>query len=177
MWQLILGPILGIAGSVIEKVAEYKEAKLKAEERAKDRAHDLLVMDKEAELAIKKSTIEGQIRQDAAEQKTFSDSYKFNNDKLLPEDANLTPKQLNWIVAIEVLSKAIRPLTTVWYQLLIAVIFGWSAWQLVDAGSEAFSEKEIAGIFKEIIYSIIAMGETTLLWYYGIRRMSKKKAA
>lgn len=175
MWQLIMGPILGIVGSGIEKFAEHKQAQLKAEERAKDRAHELLFMDKEAELALKKSTVEGQIRQDAAEQQTFSDSYKFNNSKLLPDDANLTPKQLGWIVAVEVFSKSIRPLSTVWYQLLIAVVFGWSAWQLVDAGTAAFSQKEIASIFKEIVFSIIAMGETTLLWWYGIRRMSKKK--
>lgn len=177
MWQLIAAPILGIIGGAIEKYHEYKQEQLKAKERALDRQHELAVMDKEATLALKKLTVEGEIKQQAAEQQVFADSYKFNNDKLIPADAKLSKTQLNWVVAVEVISKAVRPLSTIWYQVLIAVIFGWSAWKLVDASTTVFSMKEIAEIYRQIVFSILGMGETTLLWWYGIRRMSKKKPA
>jgi hypothetical protein len=177
VWQLIAGPLFGLIGSGMEKFAEHKQDKLKAEERQKERVHDLAVMEKEASLAIQKTTVEGRIRQGEAEQKTFDESYRFNNDKLLPGDAELTPKQLNWIVAVEVVSKAIRPLSTVWYQVLVAVIFSWSAWKLTNASVEIFSLNEVATLYREVVFSIVGMAETTLLWWYGIRRMSKKKGA
>jgi hypothetical protein len=176
MWQLILGPILGLVGSGVEKFFELKTERLKAEERQKDRDHDLAVMDKEADLALKQVTVEGRIRQDEAAAKSFSDSYQFANDKLISDDAKMSRGQLNWIVAVEVISKAIRPLSTIWYQLLVAVVFGWSAWMLVRTGAQAFTAKEATAIFREVIFSIIGMAETTLFWWYGIRRMSKKRA-
>ncbi len=178
MWQLILGPILGLVGSGVEKFYELKTEKLKSEERARDRAHELSVMRLEGEQAINKVTVEGQIRQDEAAAKNFSDSYSFANDKLIPDDADLTRRQLNWLVAVEVISKMIRPLSTLWYQVLVAIVFGWSAWRLVGvgAGADVFTAKEAAGIFREVVFSIIGMAETTLFWWYGIRRMSKKRA-
>ncbi len=175
MWQLILGPILGLVGSGIEKFSEYKSDQLKSAEREKDRAHELAVMEKEVDLALKKTTVEGKIRQEVAAQATFDASYHFANDKLIPENAELSRGQLGWIVAVDVLSKSIRPLSTIWYQLMIAAIFGWSAWKLANASVEVFSLQEISSIYKEVVFSIIGLGETTLLWWYGIRRMSKKK--
>lgn len=177
MWQLIAGPLFGLIGSGVEKFAEYKEDKLKAEEREKDRAHELAVMEKEATLAIQKTTVEGQIRQSEAEQKTFDRSYRFNNENLLPDNAEITGWKLGLVVLVEVFQKSIRPASTCWYQFLVAVVFSWSAWKLVNAGAEVISQKEIAEIFRHIVFSIIGMAETTLLWWYGIRRMSKKKGA
>jgi hypothetical protein len=174
-WQLILGPILGLVGSGIEKYTEHRKEVLKAEEREKDRKHELAVMSMEADLALKRTTVEGAIRKAEGEQKTFDASYHFANDKLLPEGQTLTEKQTNWIVAVEVISKAIRPLSTIWYQVLVAAIFSWSAYTLVNASAEILSQQEVAGIYKEVVFSIIGMAETTLLWWYGIRRMSKKR--
>lgn len=177
MWQLIAGPLFGLIGSGIEKFAEYKQDKLKAEERERDRAHELAVMEKEATLALQKITVEGQIRQSEAEQRSFDASYQFNNENLIPEGTKLTGWKLGLVVLVEVFSKLIRPASTCWYQFLVAAVFSWSAWKLVNAGSEVFSQKEIAEIFRHIVFSIIGLAETTLMWWYGIRRMSKRKEA
>lgn len=175
MWQLIAGPILGLVGSAVEKYHEVKLEQLKIQERALDRAHELAVMSKESELALQQTTVQGEIAQDIEAARAFTASYNFANDTLIPEGAKLGRKQLNWVVAVEILSKAIRPLATIWYQLLIAAVFGWAAYKLASVGGEVFAGEEIAGIFREVVYSVIGMGETTLFWWFGIRRMSKKK--
>jgi hypothetical protein len=47
---------------------------------------------------------------------------------------------------------------------------------LISSGGQIFTAEEAGKIFREVAYSIVGMAETTLFWWYGIRRMSKKKA-
>jgi len=176
IWQLIAGPLFGILGGALEKFTEYKTKQLEMEERALDRAHDLAVLDKEAEIALKQVTIQGEIEVNRMDAQAFSDSYKMHSDSLIPEGAKLTSKQISRVLWVELFSRIIRPLATTLYQVFLACIFGWAAWNLAQTGSTMFDSSEFRVMFKEMIYSIIGMAETTLFWYFGVRRMSKKKA-
>ena len=175
MWQLILGPVLGIIGSFSEKFFEHKQAVLEASERQKDRDHDLNVMKAEGDLADKRLRVEGEMTVNRIDAETFGENYKNANTSLVPKDAELTKTQLSWVLAVEIFCKLIRPCTTVMYQVGIAAIFGWAAWNIMDTGGDFFSGDEFSEMFKHLVYSIIGLAETTLLWWYGIRRMSKKK--
>ncbi len=175
MWQLILGPILGIVGSTIEKVTEYKTKQLEIKERALERDHDLAVMSKEADIAVNRITIEGEIAVGKIDAQTFQSSYKLNSDPLLPDDTKLSQRQVSWVLFVELFCRVIRPASTTMYQIFLAVIFGWAAWNVGKTGSTFFSGEEFKVMFREMVYSVIGIAETTLFWWYGIRRMSKKK--
>ncbi len=172
MWQLILGPVLGVFGSAIEKWFALKEVQEKAKEKALDRAHELAVMEKESDLALKRITVEAEVKQSQAEQESFKTSYSFDSDRLTPDGAKLSRGMLWFTVIGDFFCKMIRPVSTVWYQLAVAAIFSWSALELRRRGVEALTTEEFGAVFSHIIYSVIGMAETTLFWWYGIRRMS-----
>jgi hypothetical protein len=176
MLQLILGPVLGIVGGALEKFTEFKTKQLEMAERALERAHDLAIITKEADILYKQVTLQGEIEVNRIDAESFKDSYKMHSDSLITEGTKLTEKQVSRILLVELFSRIIRPLSTVLYQVFLAVIFGWAAWNLAQQGSSVFAGSEFKGMFKEMVYSIIGMAETTLFWYFGVRRMSKKKS-
>ena len=175
MWQLILGPVLGILGSGIEKFTEYKQEQLKIAEREKERAHDLACMQMEADLAEKRTRVAGEMKVQEMETEAFAGSYNLMSESLLPKDVKLTEKQVSRVLFVELFCKIIRPLSTTLYQCFLAIIFGWAAFKINAMGATAFTDKEFVEIFKEVVFSVVAMAETTLLWWFGIRRMSKKR--
>lgn len=175
MWQLILGPLMGILGSGIEKFTEYKAEQLKMQARREEREHDLAAMRLESDLAEKRIRVDGEMKVQKMETKAFADSYDMMSDSLLPEGTKLTEKQISRILFVELFCKIIRPLSTTMYQIFLAVIFGWSAWQVATKGADFFTADEFKIMFREIVFSVVAMAEATLLWWYGIRRMSKKR--
>lgn len=175
MWQLIAGPLLGLVGSGIEKWSEHKE-NLRADKRAEDdRQHELKVMQFELDNAVILKRLEGEENRMTIDQQVFGENLKVANKSLIPEGQNLEGWRLTAVVLIEVFCKSIRPTSTVFYQVFVAVIFGWAAYNAVNSGTALFTPKEYTEIVREVIYSVIGMAETTLLWWYGIRRMSKEK--
>lgn len=176
MWQLILGPVLGLVGGSLEKVFEFKMVKLKAEERALERAHDLEAMRLESELTTREIKIEGEIKVGQMDAEAFKENLTAAHQSMIPIGQKLTDTQLSWVVAVEVFCKMIRPLTTTMYQVFLAAVFGWAAWNLAQQGQQVFTSDEFKTMFREMVYSVIGIAETTLFWWYGIRRMSKKLA-
>lgn len=167
MWQLILGPVLGTLGGIATKWMEGKEKKA-------DRAHELAVMDKEAELADRRLKIEGELKREEMDAATFSASYQFNNTNLTPEHAKLSKGQLWLAIFVDALNRLIRPLMTVWYQFALAGCFIWAALLLHRLGIGALDAKEAQSMMHEIVYSVIGTAETILLWWFGIRGSSKR---
>jgi len=167
MWQLILGPLLGTIGGIATKWMEGKEKKA-------DRAHELAVMDKEAELADRRLKMEGELKREEMDAASFSASYQFNNDNLTPEHVKLSKGQLWLAIFVDALNRLIRPLMTVWYQFALAGCFIWAALLLQRLGVGALDVKEAQGMMHEIVYSVIGTAETILLWWFGIRGTSKR---
>lgn len=174
MWQLILGPILGTVGGLFNRWIDLKGEKQKADEREKERSHELAVMDKEYAIAERRATLEASIRESEADARAFEASYQFANDRLLPEGSKLSPAQRWLALGVDAFSRLIRPMSTVWYQLALGGVFVWSALELRQRGLEALSAEQFGALVSEIIYSIVALAETTLLWWFGIRGTSKR---
>lgn len=168
MWQMILGPVLGAVGGLATKWLDSRE-------KEKDRAHELAVMDREAELADRRLKIEGELRREEAAEASFAASYQFNNERLVPEGAKLSKGQMWLAVFIDALTKSIRPCSTILYQFAIMGIFVWCAVELRRLNIDKLNPDEIHAIFREVIYTIIGTGETILLWWFGIRGTSRKK--
>lgn len=167
MWQLILGPVLGTFGGIIQKYLESKE-------KAAERKHELDIMDKEAELADRRLKIEQEIKREQADAAAFSASYNFVNDRLLPDGGKLSKGQVWIALLVDALSRLIRPVATIWYQLALAGVFCWAAYELNRINAGLLDPTEMQAIVHEIIFSIIGTAETILLWWFGIRGMSKR---
>lgn len=176
MWQLIAGPVLGVIGGLMTRWLDIKAEKQKAEERDKERGHELAVMDKEYILAERQARHESDMRIEEDDAKSFGQSYRVFSERL-SEGVKLTKTQTNWALACDVFNRIIRPISTVYYQLGVAVLFSWSAWELRRRGIDAMTTEQISRVVSEIIYSIIAMAETTLFWWFGIRGSSKRGIA
>jgi hypothetical protein len=174
MWQLILGPLLGTAGGLLTKWIDLKEKKIDLEEKQREREHELAVMEKEYILAEKKMTVESSLRLSEQDAATFNESYKIFTDKLTPDGAKLTKKQLSLTLLVDAFNRLIRPISTVYYQLGVAALFSWSAWELHIRGVDALTAEQFGAITTEIIFSIIGMAQTTLFWWFGIRGGSSR---
>ena len=177
VWQLIAGPILGLIGSGVEKLAEHKENQRKAKERDLDRKHELSVMQFEIDNAVSLKKLEGSEDRKTIDQKMFGENLKTTSKLLVPEGQKLEGWMLGLFVVIDAFSKSVRPVSTVFYQAFVAGIFVWAADNATRLGVEIFTPKEYVEFVNQVIYSVIGMAETTLFWWYGIRRMSKKQEA
>ncbi len=167
MWQLILGPVLGTFGGLVQKFFEGRE-------KAAERQHELAVMDKEAELADRRLKIEQEIKTEQFDAAAFAASYNFANDRLLPEGAKLSKLQTWVALLVDSFSRLIRPMATVWYQLALAGVFCWAAYELNRINASVLDPEEMQTIVREIVFSIIGTSETVLFWWFGIRGMSKR---
>lgn len=174
MWQLILGPVLGTFGGLLNRWIDLKGEKQKADERDKERSHELAVMDKEYALAERRATIEAAMRESEADARAFEASYQFQNDKLLPSGSKLSPAQRWLALGVDAFSRMIRPMATVWYQLVLGGVFIWAALELKRRGLEAMSSNQLGLLVSDLVYSIVGLAETTLLWWFGIRGISKR---
>lgn len=172
--KLILGPILGVFGAWLTHRQEEAAEVRKAKERAEERAHDLAVMGMEADIATKRAVIASDTAQAVADTQAFSASYQFANDSLLPEGFKPRGWQAGWLVFIEGLNKLIRPAGVIWYQIVLAVVFGWSGYIFITTVESGIANAQMATLFREVCYSIIGMAETSFFWFFGVRRMSKK---
>lgn len=168
MWQLILGPILGTAGGLVQKWFDSRE-------KVADRAHELALMDKEIAMADKRADIEKELAREAADSAAFSSSYQYANESLLPGDVKLNSKQTWLALGVEALTRSIRPVATIWYQLALAGVFSWTAYELSKVNGAMLDPTKMQGMLTEIVYSIIGTAETTLFWWFGIRGTSRRK--
>jgi hypothetical protein len=174
MIQLILGPILGIIGGAIEKINAYKLEQLKFKNRALERDHDLKVLQAEAAITDRRIQVEGEIKVNQIDAETFQSSYRMHSDPLLPSDIALSSRQVSWVLFVEILSRSIRPVSTVMYQVFLACIFGWSAMKIAQSGGQFLSTGEFHQMFRELVYSIVGMAEASFFWWFGIRGKSNR---
>ena len=169
--SILAGALGGLFG-IGQKLIELKEKKIEAEERAKDREHDLLVMVKEGELAEKRLLIQQDINQDTQAGQAFTQSQIYGNQSALPQNVKLNKNQTWWLVVIEALSKAVRPCTTIYYQIAMAGVFVWTAYTL--AGVTLPVEK-VMTLQEELIFAFIYMAEMTVGWWFGVSAVRKKR--
>ena len=173
-WQLIASPIIGALGGLAQSWLELKKESAKAQERAAERAHELAVMDREAEIAVKRMTVEQELRNEETQNETFRKSYEVFTKPLLPEGTKLNAAQ-KWVALfIDSSVTVIRPLCVVYYQLLLAVVAGWAMWILYKDGTPVVEIPFAQDLMKDIIYSIIGLSEMTVGWFFGVRGVSRR---
>lgn len=166
-----LGGVLGLA----QKWLDLKAEKAKAEEAEKVRAHELAVMEKENQYALDRIAAEERVAETESAGRAFEASQRYGNESLLPKDVKLTASQTWWLVVVEAISRAIRPVTTIYYQLAVAGVFGWAAWTLAQTNNLALSPETASKIIVDTVETVLYLSAMTVGWWYGVSPTRKKR--
>jgi len=174
-----LGAITGLIGVGITKYADYKQARLDAEERGKDREHELNVMSKEGELAKQQAEIKLEEVVTTAEIKLQEDSYKHDkatySNKLMEfmKDGKAKNFIIFCLAMVDVARGLIRPIITTYYQLLLTAYGAWAGWylnKLVKSGVMSIDMAEVTTkAVNDTLATVIYLAVTTGVWWFGVR--------
>lgn len=173
-WQLIASPIIGAIGAIANTWLDIKKEKIKAEERAAERTHELLVMDRENEYAKEKLTIEAEMQREKDAGADFRASHENNNSPILPKGTRLNTTQTWLALGVDSLAAIIRPIATIYYQLALIGVMAWSAHLLVKVGMPLVEQTFAQELMRDCVYSIVGMAELTCTWWFGARGLSKR---
>lgn len=173
----IIGGVTGLVGSVVNKHYALKEAAQKLEERKVDNAHEALMADKEYARLVKISEIDLTKTELIGQNDAWSKSYEVFTTPLT-SGAKLTGWRLSLATCSDVFNSAVRPLSTVYYQLLMGLLGTYAAWYMYNFQDQFFSSSEYTTQLILIIFSIFDMilfqASMSLGWWFGNRGVSRK---
>jgi hypothetical protein len=156
---VLSGGVTGLIGTVISGGMKFFENKQK-------HGHELAIMDME----IKQMHVEAEIAKDIAELEmegkdrtaawaALGASYKESTSRMSTGDSG-------WLIAVDVVRGLMRPVITLGLLILMAVIYFTVAQDM--AGPEGIP------VQVTIIQTVLYVGTTAVLWWFGTRNMSKK---
>jgi hypothetical protein len=172
---LFLGGIFGLG----QKYMDMRAEKLKSEERARDRAHELAVIDREADRAEVLANIKYNETVDAAQLTAMSASHKFDkatySTGLIDRVSNKFVRGLlvTMMVSVDYFRGMVRPATTAYYQGLQLFLAVWATQVLSQAFSSgvlSFDVDQFAlATLLKLVDATIAGAAATLAWYFTSR--------
>ena len=190
--QGLIGPIMGIVGSIATSITNYKIKQLEIKEKELDRAHQLAMIEAttkatiaetEANIKVAQITYEGQV--DIEEAKAFTVSQKEGNKRNL--DAGIIESMFNrgqimsffagfltvGLGLCDVFKGLMRPFLTI-YMVFLA---SWTTYECYDImqglDKSNFDPESIRQEWKETGIFIWNMASALVMWWYGDRRIAK----
>ncbi|MDH5573262.1 MAG: hypothetical protein OEY89_15985 [Gammaproteobacteria bacterium] len=164
--------LLGLGISAFVKLKEISELNRHKESMAKI---DKETMEAEANLAIRKVEIEGDIQQNIETTKAISAalSASYDHDKR----AYATGK-LGWfgrfmMVLVDFWRGIIRPGLTTYLVVLTSVMF-YEMLDILNGLEAAFNADDAIGIVKQIVAMVLYLTSTCVTWWFGGRQMEKQ---
>ena len=193
--ETILGGVTGLIGNVVGGWFKLKHAKINAEIRSADRAHELamvaaetkaMIMEAKANIKITQAQVEGAIEIEDA--KGFMKSQEEGNKALFSNkwiDA-LMAVQGRWriitlpvasLVAIafgfvDFLRGLIRPTLTV-YLCGVTTWVTWMAWEIMQKSGVSITAMQATEIFQDTTSIVTYLTVSCVTWWFGDRRMAK----
>jgi len=171
--KAVLGPVVALLGAAWQARETRLTKEIEFKERALERDHELKIGMQEAENAMKKVVIESDAAIKLSEMAAFNTS-QTSIKPMLQEGTKLTGWHKTIAVLSDVMTSSIRPFMTVYYQLFVLGIFIWVIILLNKLTIDVIDANFAQELVKEIIYSVLMLAETTLLWFFGIRMLSVK---
>lgn len=163
MGDLILGVlsggVTGLIGTVISGGMKFFENRQKHGHELAIMEMEMQQMDKEAEIArdIKELDMEGKDR--TAAWHALEASYKESTSRMSTGDSA-------WLVMVDVVRGLMRPVITLGLLVLMAVIYFTTAAELAGPNGTPMTVS--------IIQTVLYVGTTAVLWWFGTRNLSKK---
>jgi len=196
MWDVILGGITGLVGSVVTSITNYKLQKLKNEfEKAKwGFQKDMVALETEAmkaefEMQLKKIETETEAAVELADTEAYIKSIDKGNKDLFSDRwiAKLFG-QTGWVRYISVpvgvivaflfgivdfLKALMRPGLTM-YMTGVTTWITWMAWEIMQkANIEAMTAVQATALFQEVTTAVIYLTVSCVTWWFGDRRIAK----
>ncbi len=193
--ETILGGVTGLIGNVVGGWFKLKQAKLNAEIRTADRAHEIsmvkaetqaMIMEAKANIKITQAQVEGAI--DLKDAEAFMQSQKEGNKALFDSKwINALMSVQGWwriitlplasLIAFlfgltDFLRGLIRPVLTV-YLCGVTTWVTWMAWQIISTEGLTLSALNAIDIFKDTTSIVTYLTVSCVTWWFGDRRMAK----
>lgn len=141
---LLTGGVVGIAGAFFEKIAGVGLRWIEIKEKDKEREHELKLLDKQAEIRLAETEIEGKIAMQKADAENLSQSYVHDQS---------SGQGSQWVVNT---LRMIRPAITIGLIALTTCIYF------------SLTEKD-ATLKQQIIDTVLFTTGTVTLWWFGSR--------
>ena len=193
--ETILGGVTGLIGNVVGGWFKLKQAKLDAEIRKADRAHDIaminaetkaMIMEAKANIKVTQAQVEGAIDLKDAEafmqSQTEGNKALFSNkwiDSLMSVEGwwRIITLPLASLVAflfgfVDFLRGLIRPALTV-YLCGVTTWVTWMAWEIMQKEELTFTALQAVEIFNDTTSIVTYLTVSCVTWWFGDRRMAK----
>lgn len=165
------GGLTGLIGVAVQKIAEHKTEKLRAEVARDQRAHELelrrvdaAIMQQEWTQRTKLAEIESAGKEALADSQAFTASFELEPERY-GDRVRPTPAQAWLLVILDFIRGSIRPGITLYLCALVTLIYLQTR-ALIGGG---IAPEQAAGIAKEIISTVLYLSTTTICWWFGIR--------
>lgn len=193
--ETILGGVTGLIGNVVGGWFKLKQAKLDAEIRKADRAHDIaminaetkaMIMEAKANIKVTQAQVEGAI--DLKDAEAFMQSQQEGNkalfsnkwiDSLMSVTGwwRILTLPLASLVAflfgfVDFLRGLIRPALTV-YLCGVTTWVTWMAWEIMQKEGLTFTALQAVNIFNDTTSIVTYLTVSCVTWWFGDRRMAK----
>lgn len=156
------GSIVGLVGGYFNRKLDLEVKQLDVQDKAAERAHSLLKLDKEREYMVAEygqklqiATKEGETATEVAGYNAMSESYKF-----------AAPTSADGLV--DRVSKAVRPLVTLIFLAFTAFVF-WRLQLLVDALAVPLPPEQVMTLYKEAIEWVFFQAGVCIGWWFAMR--------
>lgn len=162
--------LLGLAGNIWSEYKKQKEANRHKEEMARI---DKETMEAEANLAIQKVEVEGQIATTIEATKALAESYKHDTATYFKGEQGAIAKFFFGIV--DFFRGMLRPGITIFFVGMTTYVF-IEILNIVNGFQGALTAPEAVDILKRIIIMILYLTSTCVTWWFGGRQMEKADA-
>jgi hypothetical protein len=196
MWDVILGGITGLIGSVTTAITNYKLQKLKNEHdvakwdfEEKKIELETEAMKTEAKLRMKTIKTQTDAQVELADTEAYMESIKKGNENMFSDKwiAKLF-SQTGWIKYISIpigvliaflfgivdfLKALMRPGLTI-YLTGITTWITWMAWEIIQVSNiDIITSEQALAIFNEVTSVVIYLTVSCVTWWFGDRRIAK----
>ena len=193
--ETILGAATGLIGNVVGGIFKYKTQKLENERKNLDNLHQInmvkaetnaMIMESQANIAITKAQIEGEI--EVADANAYIQSQKEGNksffdnkwiDKLFAVEGwtKYIAVPVGVLVAtgfgfIDFLRGIIRPTLTM-YLVGLTTYITYNAWTIMQTAGVNITNVQAVEIFNNVTSIVIYLTVSCVTWWFGDRRISK----
>lgn len=162
------GGLTGILGSGLQFLGKYFSDRQDHKFQLEMRKVDMESTKLEAELAVRRAEQEAAATMALAEQASFDKS--FDNDKAT-YSSNVTGMAQWVLVSVDAIRGLVRPVLTLWLCYLTGRVYAQT--MALTGGIKSFDIAQLYIMLDNVINSILYIGSTVILWWFGTRPNSK----
>lgn len=160
MIEAILGPLVGILGSVATNWLKLKERKLDIERARIQGEIDLRIMEAEHKYTVERVKVQADAATQASADRAFADSY--SHDRAAYGGG-----------VVDTIRGMVRPVLTA-YLLVLATWLTWVSWDLIGGPRVGLSVADALDIFRSTVRHILALSAMAVGWWFGDRQINKR---